>query len=158
MSHTKDAGKILLRLRRKQSINWTVNKAQLHQLIRQDKMKIFLIFLLLFNISFDTSRAYFYQSESGASADNKQCFCEVSLYSWFHDIPQRFPVNFLFLSVIAHERVPFENVFITRKPSRNSTRLRATLNVAHLSERVRPALISFISTLLIFCCFVLFFS
>jgi hypothetical protein len=41
-------------------------------------MVIFIIFLLLFNISVDHSRAYFYTQDDKSDINDKQCFCEVS--------------------------------------------------------------------------------
>lgn len=84
MKNTKDAQQ-LPRLRRNHSeFKWTIQSADIQHKLSRVNMKIFLIFLLLFNISFDPSRAYFYQSETGASKDSKQCFCEVSVNSRFH--------------------------------------------------------------------------
>lgn len=41
-------------------------------------MMIFLIFLLLFNITIDDSGAYFYSPDDKLDVNDKQCFCEVS--------------------------------------------------------------------------------
>lgn len=65
-------------------------------------MKIFLIFLLLFNSNIDKSRAYFNSPDDQSDLNTKQCFCEVS----FIHSATGFPVkNFLFIN----EHVNFIN-------------------------------------------------
>lgn len=51
---------------------------------------IFLIFLLLFNIHIDNSKAYFYSADDKSDINDKQCFCEVSLIH-FSGISWEFP-------------------------------------------------------------------
>lgn len=62
-------------------------------------MTIFLIFLLLFNVQFDNSKAYFHTNDDKSDLNDKQCFCEVISRSLSHHlrvVPGLvFPTNFL---------------------------------------------------------------
>lgn len=50
-------------------------------------MMILVIFLLLFNINIDNSRAYFYTPDDKSDVNDKQCFCEV-ISRLFIQIPE----------------------------------------------------------------------
>lgn len=78
---------------------------------------IFLIFLLLFNISIDDSRAYFYSPDDKSDVNDKQCFCEVS--GSFVKL-ENFLGNFLFVGTRKHDRSNNKVVFRIRAISHSS--------------------------------------